>query len=133
MKPEQWPVQSYPTHRKCEGDETDYTCVADINKSVSGQQTRQETNNQETNNQNNNLFQVSRSAANTLGLSKQVNTNGTWAADVKQIIIWLAKNIVNKITEIMTCSKSPANAPGSCKQDDTNGVCWWHWTDHNVA
>ena len=97
MKPEQWPVQSYPTHRKCEGDETDYTCVADINKSVSGQQTRQETNNQETNNQNNNLFQVSKSAANTLGLSKQVNTNGTWAADVKQIIIWLAKNIVNKI------------------------------------
>ena len=65
----------------------------------------------------------SKSAANALGLSKQDNTNGTCAADVEQIIIWLANNTVNKITEIMTCSKSTANALGSCKRNDTYGVC----------
>ena len=65
----------------------------------------------------------SKSAANALGFSKQVNTNSTCAADIKQIMIWLANNTVNKITEIMTCSKSTANASGSCKQNDTNGVC----------
>ena len=52
----------------------------------------------------------SNTAANALGLSKQDNTNGTCAADVEKIIIWLANNTVNKITEIMTCSKSIANA-----------------------
>ena len=31
-----------------------------------------------------------------------------WCA-VEKIIIWLANNTVNKITEIMTCSKSTAN------------------------
>ena len=51
----------------------------------------------------------SKSAANELGLSKQDNTNGTCAADVEQIIIWLANNTVKKITENMTCSKSIAN------------------------
>ena len=91
-----------------------------MKKSVSGLQTRQETNNQETNNQNNDLFRV---AAHALGLSKHDNTNGTCAADVEQIIIWLANNTVNKITEIMTCSKSRANASGSCKRNDTDGVC----------
>ena len=40
----------------------------------------------------------SKSAANALGLSKQDNTNGTCAADVEQIIIWLANNIVKNIT-----------------------------------
>ena len=33
----------------------------------------------------------------------------------------------------MTCSKSTANVSGSCKQNDMDGVCWWHWTDHYVA
>ena len=65
----------------------------------------------------------SKSAANALGLSKQDNTNGTCAADVEQIIIWVVKNTVNKITEIMTCAKSTANASGSCKQNDIDGVC----------
>ena len=51
-----------------------------------------------------------------LELSQQNNTNGTCANDVEKIIIWLAKNAVNKITEIMTCSKSTGNASGSCKQ-----------------
>ena len=75
----------------------------------------------------------SKSAANALGLSKQDNTNGTCAADLEQIIIWLANNTVNKITEIMTCSKSTVNASGSCKRNDTDGVYWWHWTDHYVV
>ena len=65
----------------------------------------------------------SKSAANALGLSKQDNTNGTCAADVEQIIIWLANNTVNKITEIMTCSKSTANGSGSYKRNDTESVC----------
>ena len=65
----------------------------------------------------------SKPAAYALGLSKQDNTNGTCAADVKKIIIWLANNTVNKITEIMTCSKSTANASGSCKRNHIDGVC----------
>ena len=75
----------------------------------------------------------SKSAANALGLSKQGSANSTCAADVEQIIIWLANNTVNKVTEIMTCSKSTASASGSCKWNETNGVCWWHWTDHYVV
>ena len=61
----------------------------------------------------------SKSAANALELSKQDNTKGTCATDVEQIIIWLANKTVNKITEIMTCSESIANASGSCKQNHT--------------
>ena len=64
-----------------------------------------------------------KSAGNTLGLSKQDKTNGTCAADVEQIIIWLASNTINKITEIITCSKSTANASGTCKRNCTDGVC----------
>ena len=64
----------------------------------------------------------SKSAANALGLSKQGNTNDTCAAELEQIIIWLANNKVNKITEIMTCSKSKLNESGSCKRNDTDGV-----------
>ena len=90
------------------------------NKSVFAKQTRQEKNNQETNNQNNDLFKV---AANALGLHKQNNTNGTCAADVKQIIIWLENNTVNKITKIMTPSKSTASASGPMVYtDDTRQV-----------
>ena len=48
----------------------------------------------------------SKSAANALRLSKQGNTNGTGAADVEKIIIWLANNTAYKITEIMTCSQT---------------------------
>ena len=59
----------------------------------------------------------SKSAASALGLSKQDNTNGTCTAVMEKIIIWLANNTVNKITEIMTCSKSTTNASGS------DGVC----------
>ena len=74
-----------------------------------------------------------KSAATALRLSKQDNTNGTCAAYVEQIIIWLANNTVKKTTKIMTCSKSTANASGSYKQSKTDGVCWWHWTDHYVV
>ena len=56
----------------------------------------------------------SKSEANALTLSKQDNTNNTCAADLEQIIIWLPNNTVNKITEIMNCSKSTINASGSC-------------------
>ena len=52
----------------------------------------------------------SKSATNAMRLSKQDSTNGACAADVEKIIIWLANNTVNKITEIMTCSNSTANA-----------------------
>ena len=54
----------------------------------------------------------SKSAANALGLSKQNNTNET-CADLEQIIIWLANNTVNKMTEPMTCSRPTVNASGS--------------------
>ena len=53
----------------------------------------------------------SKSVANALGLNKQDNTNGTCATDVEQIIIWLAKNIANKITEIITCSNHGTMIP----------------------
>ena len=66
----------------------------------------------------------SNSVSNALGLSKQDNTNDTCAADLEQIIIWLANNTLNKINEIMTCSKSTVNALGSCKRNDTHGVYW---------
>ena len=36
IKPEQWPVQSQPTHRKCKGDKIGDTCAADMKKSVFG-------------------------------------------------------------------------------------------------
>ena len=62
-------------------------------------------------------------AANALRLSKQDNTNGTCAAEVEKIIIWLANNTVKKVTEIMNCSKSTANASGPCKRNDTDAVC----------
>ena len=58
----------------------------------------------------------SESAANALWLSKQ---------DVlEQITIWLANNTENKITEMMTCSKSTANYSGSYERNNTNGVCY---------
>ena len=55
------------------------------------------------------------------------------AADVKQIFIPLANNAENEITEIMNCSKSTANSSGSCKRNDTDVICWWHWTDHYIV
>ena len=30
IKPEQWPVESQPTHRKCKGDKIGDTCAADM-------------------------------------------------------------------------------------------------------
>ena len=66
----------------------------------------------------------SKSAANALELSKQDNANGTCAANVEQIIMWLASNTINKITEIMTSSELTANASRSCKRNDgTNAIC----------
>ena len=57
----------------------------------------------------------SNSAANALGESRQRNTGDTFAADLEQIIIRLGNKIVNKVTEIMTCSKSTVHASESCK------------------
>ena len=45
------------------------------------------------------------------------------AADVEQIFIPLANNAEKEITEIMTRSKSTANASRLCKRNDTDGVC----------
>ena len=36
IKPEQWPVQSKPTHRECKEDKTRDMCVADMKQTVSG-------------------------------------------------------------------------------------------------
>ena len=55
------------------------------------------------------------------------------AAEVEQISIPFANNVENEITEIMTCSKSTANSSRSCKRNDTDGVCWWHPTDHYLV
>ena len=65
----------------------------------------------------------SKSEANALGLSKQDNTNVICTNDVEQITTWLANNTVNKITEIMAYSNSTANASGSCKRNNTDGIC----------
>ena len=65
----------------------------------------------------------SKSAASVLRLCKQGNSNTKCVTDVEQIIIWLANDAVNKITEIMACSKSTADGLGSCKRNDTYGVC----------
>ena len=44
------------------------------------------------------------------------------------------KQITRKqITRTMTCSKSTANASGSWRRNDTEGICWWHWRDHYVV
>ena len=62
-------------------------------------------------------------AADTLGLFKQDKANGICAADIEQIIVQLANNAVNEITETMTCLKSTTDALESCKQGNTNGLC----------
>ena len=56
-----------------------------------------------------------------------------YAAVVEQISMPLANNSENEITETMTCSRSTANALGSCKRNDTDGVCWRHRTDHYLV
>ena len=40
---------------------------------------------------------------------------------------------MKQIIRTMICSKSRANVSGSCKRNDTDSVCWWHWTDHYVV
>ena len=61
----------------------------------------------------------SKSVVNALGLRKQDNTTSTRVADVEQIIIRLANNAVNKITEIVTCSKSTGNVTPMVYADST--------------
>ena len=62
-------------------------------------------------------------AAKKLGLRKQDNSYGTCVPFVEQIFIPLANNAENETTEIMTCSKSTANALGSSKRNDAVDVC----------
>ena len=38
-----------------------------------------------------------------------------------------------QITGIMTCSNPIANVLGSCKENDAEVVCWWHWADHYIV
>ena len=52
-------------------------------------------------------------------------TGDTSAADMKQYLV--SQQGRKQITRTMACSKSTANASGSCKQNDTNVLCWWHW------
>ena len=75
----------------------------------------------------------SRSAANALGLNKQDNSNDTCAADLEQIIIWLANSTITKITETMTCSKSTFNALGLRKSKQHRWCILIHWTDHYIV
>ena len=63
MKKKQLPAQSQPIHRKPKETEPVTHVLLTLNKSVSGWQTRQETNNQ-----NSDLFKV---ATNALGLRNQ--------------------------------------------------------------
>ena len=46
-----------------------------------------------------------KSAADILEIRKQDNTSDTSTANVEQSIFQLANNVVNKITETITCSK----------------------------
>ena len=102
-----WPVESQSTHRKCKGEENGDD-IKQIIIWLAKQGRKQITRKQITG-----TTTCSKSLANALGLSKQDNTIGTCAADLEQIIIWLANKTVNKIIEIMTCSKSTVNASGS--------------------
>ena len=63
--PEQWPVQSQPTHRKCKGDGTRDHELLTWKKSVSGNRK-----------QITGTVTCSKSADDVLGLCKQDNTNG---------------------------------------------------------
>ena len=94
-------------------------CWHEINQYLVSKQDRK----QITRKQKTGTMTCSKAAANALGLSNQDNTNGRCAADVEQIILWLANNTVNKKTDKMTCSKSTANASESCKRNDTDSVC----------
>ena len=64
---------------------------------------------------------------------KEDGTSDTGATDMKQISIWFGKQGRKQITKIINCSKSTENASRSCKRNDTDGVCWWHWTDHYIV
>ena len=54
---------------------------------------------------------------------KLSNVRPTDFANSKHALIPLANNAENEITEIMNCSKSTANSSGSCKRNDTDGIC----------
>ena len=112
MKLKQWPIQSSQHTVNAKETEPVTDTLVTWNKSVSGKQTRQETNNQN---------------------SDRLNAAAICAADVEQISIPLANNIENKTTEIMIFSKSTANALGSCKRYDTDVVYWWHLTDQYIV
>ena len=77
------------------------------------------------------LFKV---AANAIGLHKQDNTNGTCAAGIEQIIFQLGNNTVkwNKWNDELF-KVHTVNAWESCKQNDTDGIRWWHWPDQYVV
>ena len=82
VKPEQWPVQSQPTHRKYKRDETGDLYTADMKQyqyPVSKQVRKKITRKQITG-----TMICSKSAGNVLGLSKQNNTKGTCAGDVNK-------------------------------------------------
>ena len=62
-------------------------------------------------------------AANAPEVCKQDSISETCPADMYQIIIRLASDGVNEITEMTTCSKSIVRAPVLCKWDDIESVC----------
>ena len=112
MKLKQWPIQSSQHTVNAKETEQVTDTLVTWNKSVSGKQTWQETNNQN---------------------SDLLNATAICAADVEQISIPLANNVENKTTEIMIFSKSTANASGSYKRYDTDVVYWWHLTDQYIV
>ena len=54
-------------------------------------------------------------------------------ADVEQIFISLANNAKNEIIGIINCSKFIANSSALWKQNETDVVSWWHWSDHYIV
>ena len=67
--------------------------------------------------------QLPRQSQPTHRTCKEDGTGDTCDTDMKQISIKLAIKVGNKISGIMTCSKSTENASRSCKRNDTDGVC----------
>lgn len=65
-----------------------------------------------------------KSAADTQEVCKQGYASGPSVTDMKQILIQLANDAVNKITETMSCSKWVANSLESSKwRNDEDALC----------
>ena len=95
IKPKQWPVQSSQhTVNMKEMKPVTHRCCYETNQYLVSKQGKK----QITRKQITETMTCSESATSALGLTKQDYSNDTCAADVEQIIFWLANNTVNKIS-----------------------------------